>query len=49
MNKNFRELLLQNHLKPLGEQRDILHQTLNEWMGDEEQTDDVIVMGFRPL
>ncbi|WP_026999631.1 two-component regulator propeller domain-containing protein [Eisenibacter elegans] len=47
--RNLRSLLSQIHHKPLAEQRQILGQTLKEWMieGNEEQIDDILVIGFR--
>ncbi|MFC2098359.1 tetratricopeptide repeat protein [Bacteroidota bacterium] len=47
MTKNFKELLLRINKKPLKEQRDILDNTIEEWMGSVEQIDDIIVMGLR--
>jgi serine phosphatase RsbU (regulator of sigma subunit) len=41
------ELFTNIHKEELIEQRQILENTLNEWMGDLEQIDDVTVIGFR--
>lgn len=44
--KNFRNLLLDIHQKPMAEQKEILNETLINWMGTEnEQIDDILVMG----
>jgi serine phosphatase RsbU (regulator of sigma subunit) len=43
----FDKLLLEIHHKPLEEQKEILQETLNSWKGKEEQTDDVLVIGFK--
>lgn len=45
--KNLNELLLANCGKPLQEQRDILSQTFENWKGDLEQIDDVLVFGIK--
>ncbi|MBA3972326.1 MAG: SpoIIE family protein phosphatase, partial [Bacteroidetes bacterium] len=45
--KQFEELLLVNHKKPFSEQEKILERTINEWMGDLEQIDDILVIGIR--
>ncbi len=47
MYKQFQELLLRNHHKPMEEQKAILEQTFDEWMNGYEQVDDVLVMGIR--
>jgi serine phosphatase RsbU (regulator of sigma subunit) len=47
MSKNFRELLLQIHKKPMPDQCEILNQTLQEWHGELDRVDDVVVMGYR--
>jgi serine phosphatase RsbU (regulator of sigma subunit) len=45
--KRLTELFTNIHKEELIEQRQILENTLNEWMGDLEQIDDVTVIGFR--
>ncbi|HCC31286.1 MAG TPA: histidine kinase, partial [Marinilabiliales bacterium] len=45
--KNFKELLLSIHKKPMAEQREILNKTFDEWRGEIEQIDDVVVVGVR--
>lgn len=47
MSKPFRELLLSIHRKPFDDQEKILDKTLTDWMGDEPQVDDVLVVGFK--
>ncbi len=47
MSKNFKELLLQIHVKPMAEQREILNTAFDKWRGSIEQIDDVIVIGVR--
>lgn len=45
--KRFKQLLLDVAPKPMDAQREILEKTHIEWKGDELQTDDIIVWGFR--
>ena len=43
----FQELLLRIQDKSMADQRDILETELTEWMGDQEQVDDILVLGLR--
>jgi len=46
--RRFRHLLLNIHKLPIDDQKAILHQKMEEWMGTEyEQVDDILLMGFR--
>jgi len=47
LTKNFKELLLRINKKPMKDQKDILDETIQEWMGGVEQIDDILVMGLR--
>ena len=47
MTKNFRDLLYEIYNMPMSEQKNILDLVIKEWMGDHEQTDDILVIGFR--
>ena len=47
MYKRFRELLLSVEKQSLNKQREVLHESLYEWMQGEEQVDDILVMGVR--
>jgi len=47
MIKRFRELLLDIHQLPMQEQKNKLENTINKWIGKNEQTDDITVMGIR--
>ena len=47
MTKNFKQLLLDVHKKPMAEQREILDTRFDEWRGETDQIDDVIVIGVR--
>jgi len=41
----FKELLISISDKPMKEQKDILDRTIEEWKGDLEQIDDILVIG----
>jgi serine phosphatase RsbU (regulator of sigma subunit) len=45
--KNFKKLLLDIHDQPMFEQKEILDQTLKDWMGEHPQRDDILVIGAR--
>jgi len=45
--RSFKKLLLSIHEKPMAEQREILYETLKQWMDGYEQVDDILVIGFR--
>jgi tetratricopeptide (TPR) repeat protein len=45
--RRFRELLLEIHLKQLGEQKNILEKSFAGWKGKYDQIDDILVMGIR--
>ncbi|MCK4852777.1 MAG: SpoIIE family protein phosphatase [Bacteroidales bacterium] len=45
--RSFKKLLLSIHNKPMPEQREILYETLKQWMEGYEQVDDILVVGFR--
>jgi serine phosphatase RsbU (regulator of sigma subunit) len=47
MNKNFRELLLRIHQKPMDKQKKALEETIINWQGNLDQVDDILVMGVR--
>lgn len=47
MTKRFKELLLQNADKSMAEQERLLYNYLIEWQGEEEQMDDILVIGIR--
>lgn len=43
----FKKLLIENSEKSMGEQKEILNTRIEEWMGHEEQIDDILVVGIR--
>jgi serine phosphatase RsbU (regulator of sigma subunit) len=47
MIKNFRTKLKEIKDKPLSEQKVILDVTIEKWMGDQSQIDDILVVGIR--
>jgi len=47
MAKNFKELLLKISEKEMSEQRTILDDTIDQWIGPYDQLDDILVMGIR--
>jgi len=47
MSKNFKNLLIEIQDLTMYEQKNILLQTLEEWMGDYPQRDDILIIGVR--
>lgn len=47
MYKRMKELLLEIHAEPMKKQKDKLMLELEEWKGELEQVDDVVIMGLR--
>ena len=47
MSKKFKDLLIKIHQEPLQEQQKILDKTLADWMGENSQIDDILVVGVR--
>ena len=45
--KKFAQLLIDNHHLPMSEQKQLLSSTINTWMADTEQVDDILVIGVR--
>ena len=43
----FKKLLLSIQGQTMHEQKDILEDTMRKWQGDQEQVDDILVMGIR--
>jgi len=46
-NKRFKQLLLDIQALPMEEQKEAIHKTLVDWMGNQEQIDDILIMGIR--
>lgn len=48
MSKNFKRLLVKIHQKPMAEQKEILDNEIKQWIGEDyEQIDDILVIGIR--
>ena len=47
MSKNLKELLLANAHLPMQQQKELLDNTFNNWVGDLEQVDDVTLIGIK--
>ena len=45
--ERLKKLLLDIHENPMYEQKEILEQTLKDWMGEHSQRDDILVIGVR--
>lgn len=45
--KQFKELLVNIQIKSMTEQKEILDQTIEKWKGENEQIDDILVMGIK--
>ena len=45
--KQFKEVILTNADKPMAEQNNIIEKSLNEWIDNVEQIDDITVLGIR--
>lgn len=47
MIKKLQSLLVEIHKKPMETQKEILDKSICEWMKDEDQIDDILVIGFK--
>ncbi len=47
MSKKFRQMLLDIHANPMDKQKEILKDILVDWKGDQQQVDDILVIGIR--
>jgi serine phosphatase RsbU (regulator of sigma subunit) len=47
MLKQLQKLFTEIHKKPMEKQKEILDSTITEWMGSEEQIDDILIVGFK--
>ncbi|MEF8844146.1 MAG: two-component regulator propeller domain-containing protein [Bacteroidales bacterium] len=46
--RRFRHLLLNIHKLPVEQQQYYLRKSIEDWMGDQEQVDDILILGFNP-
>jgi serine phosphatase RsbU (regulator of sigma subunit) len=49
MYRQFRYLIMKINTFPVNDQKSILEESITTWMGTNEQVDDMMVIGFRPL
>lgn len=47
MKKRFQELILKIHNEPMKSQKDIFHNTIIDWMGENKQIDDMLIIGIK--
>ena len=47
MKKNFKRLILDIQDHPMNEQKELLKKSMDDWMGNTPQIDDILVMGIR--
>jgi serine phosphatase RsbU (regulator of sigma subunit) len=47
LSRSLKQMLTDVHGQPMQKQKEIIHQTLQEWMKGYEQVDDIIIMGVR--
>jgi len=47
MSKNFKQLLTDISENSMEKQREMLNETIENWRGDEDQVDDILVVGMR--
>ena len=40
-------MLQEIHMKPAEEQKNIMEKTLKDWMADNDQVDDILIIGVR--
>lgn len=45
--KRLKEFLLSIHQKPMSEQKELLDKRIKDWMGNNEQIDDILILGFK--
>lgn len=47
LSKNFRQMISEISIKSMTEQKELLNITIESWKGDNEQTDDITVLGLK--
>jgi len=45
--RRVKDLLLDNQHLPMQEQKELLENTIEQWMNNKEQTDDILLIGIR--
>jgi serine phosphatase RsbU (regulator of sigma subunit) len=41
------QIIAEHHQKPMAAQKAVLHQSIEQWKGDQEQLDDICMVGVR--
>lgn len=49
LNKRFKELILEISKSPMDQQSKLVEKSLKDWMGNNEQVDDICVMGIKMI
>ncbi len=49
LNRRFRQMIEENYHLPMDQQKEVFFQQYQAWKGNNEQVDDVLVLGFRCL
>lgn len=47
MTRKFKEILIGIQYKTMAQQEDYLNKFIEKWKGDDEQVDDILVIGIR--
>ena len=47
MSKRFKELLITGNSKTMHDQENLLNEAIENWKGQNEQVDDILVVGIR--
>ena len=47
MAPNFRQLLLDNEKQSMAKQKEIMNKTIEDWRGEHDQVDDILVIGVK--
>ena len=47
MKSKFKQMLFENHQKPMEEQHKLFSRTFDKWKENEDQVDDVLLIGLK--
>lgn len=45
--KQLQQLLLDSYNKPFDEQKNVVAKSINDWKGNLEQVDDILLLGYK--
>ena len=45
--KRFKQMLIDNRALPMAEQKKVIEERLNEWKGNGDQVDDILIVGVK--